>query len=295
MIKKRQTRILIIDFERDVTSESIKLLKDSYETVNWAISLTVFDMILKSCENKGGLSFYDIIILAPSFNAHPKYNYDETRKGVYSGLFLYRDHLVDLDAKIIIWCHMPTNYRPVPSLNSDPCFDAVGIRWGNNVVEFAQSFGASPGKLKSLVDDHRRNKKVLVIYDRPGRYPRALKALEEEHIVERVSNIYGIENNLSRYKTEGGVNHHDIIVMDPYFNPDPAYGYKKTEEGRHTGWFICGDYLKEFEGRIIIWSPSSEWYNYPTANYPKRKWKSNVKIIPQILPTCDCLLRACNA
>ena len=127
-------------------------------------------------------------------------------------------------------------------------------------------------------------KKVLVIEKEPEMLHRVLRFLKEEHDVQVVSSQEGLMNFKRKWEDEdhleNGLEHYDIIIMEPYFTHHPRYSYEETDGATQTGWFLYRDFMKDFKTtKVAIWTHPTEQYLYGPNNYPNRKWDKHVTIV----------------
>ena len=106
---------------------------------------------------------------------------------------------------------------------------------------------------------------------------RPLRFLKEKHDVQLCISQSGIDN-ITRKHTEG-LDHFDVIFMEPYFPFHPRYTYEETDSSTQTGWFLYKDLMKDLKkAKIVILTYPTEQYTYGPNNYPEREWGPNVTI-----------------
>jgi len=126
-------------------------------------------------------------------------------------------------------------------------------------------------------------KKILIIEKDGGYYQgRPIRFLKEKHDVQIVISQEGLTNLKKKWeddeKLPNGLEHYNIIIMEPYFSHHPRYTYEETDDATQTGWFLYRDFMKDLARPVVIWTYLVEQYTYPTDRYPHRKWGENVTI-----------------
>ncbi len=104
-------------------------------------------------------------------------------------------------------------------------------------------------------------KKILLIEDEQQMNYRFIYKLKEIFEVEIAISAEAAVNLLSQKKD------FDLIFLDIMMDPRP-YSFAQTDEGIETGWILYEQLLRNFCGKVVVWSKNRDIF--------KKPWGSNV-------------------
>jgi hypothetical protein len=126
-------------------------------------------------------------------------------------------------------------------------------------------------------------KKILIIDKEPDSMFRPIRFLKEKYDVQIVICQDGLMNFKKHWEEKehlkNGLEHYDVIIIEPYFGHHPLYTYEETTEATQTGWFLYRDFMRDLPTPIVIWTYPTEQYMYGKDNYPERQWGENAIIL----------------
>ncbi|MCX6824124.1 MAG: hypothetical protein NT085_03270 [candidate division SR1 bacterium] len=140
MDTQKKLNVLIIDHEPHYKDRQIKPF-EKIHNVELAISIAAIDNRIEMHKTKGGLNFYDLILIDPFFPCDgKKYTLSETQDGTITGWCLYKNIMQDLDhTKIVVWTYTPSHY--------------TDLGWGDSVIFKSKCVGGDKDELFAIVEE----------------------------------------------------------------------------------------------------------------------------------------------
>ena len=149
------------------------------------------------------------------------------------------------------------------------------------------------------MEEHTITKKKILVLDRDFDCNRRIRFLEEKHEVIKTTSQTGLLNFKEKFEQDfgfkNGLEYFDMIIMEPYWDPFPMFGYEETDEATQTGYFLYKKIMEDLpDTKVVIWTHPVEQYNYPNSwpkRYPNRSWGKNMVGFAHKNPDDDSMLQ----
>jgi len=117
--------------------------------------------------------------------------------------------------------------------------------------------------------------KILIVDSEPEYSERVIRFLKKEHEVKIAGGTKQLQNY---YEAEAydHLNYFDIVITENVM-PGGIFPPEETEGCTHTAWAIYHKFLKDLpHTKLVIWTRSIPFIQYPTDLHPDRKWPDDV-------------------